>query len=47
MARMIHENSEGLRHVLYMEESYIRENYARHEGSLHNPNEEQDLTKKS
>ncbi len=42
--RMVKEDNEKKRRVVYMDESYVHHNYARHEDSLYDPNDEQDLT---
>jgi transposase len=42
--RMIAENEAKKRRIVYMDESYIHKNYCRHEDSLYDPNDEQDLT---
>ena len=36
-------NSRKDRRIIYMDESYIHKNYARHDDSLYDPNDEQDL----
>lgn len=42
--RMTEENDKKTRRIVYMDESYIHKNYCRHEDSLYDPNDEQDLT---
>ncbi len=42
--RMTDENAAKQRRIVYMDESYIHQNYCRHEDSLYDPNDEQDLT---
>ncbi len=42
--RMSEENVLKTRRIVYMDESYIHKNYCRHEDSLYDPNDEQDLT---
>ena len=41
---MIKANGRKNRRIVYMDESYIHKNYARHEDSLYDPNDEHDLT---
>ena len=41
---MMEENEKKTRRIIYMDESYIHKNYCRHEDSLYDPNDEQDLT---
>jgi transposase len=41
--RMIEENRTKARRIVYMDESYIHKNYCRHDDSLYDPNDEQDL----
>ena len=40
-------NQDPARRVVYMDESYIRKKYQRHENSLFDPNDEQDLEVKA
>ena len=44
VSRMSQENALKTRRIVYMDESYIHKNYCRHEDSLFDPNDEQDLT---
>eukprot|EP00171_Calliarthron_tuberculosum_P022698 IDg22698t1 len=44
VATMMAVNEAKQHRVVYTDESYIHKNYARHEDSLYNPNNEQDLT---
>jgi hypothetical protein len=45
--RMVGENASGTRRIVYMDESYIHKNYQRHDDSLFDPNDEQDLETKA
>lgn len=45
--RMMEENESGQRRIVYMDESYIHHHYSRHEDSLYDPNDEQDLAVKA
>lgn len=40
-------NDDGKRRIVYMDESYIHKNYCRHDDSLYDPNDEQDLETKA
>nr|CCA14707.1 hypothetical protein ALNC14_008500 [Albugo laibachii Nc14] len=42
--RILQENKNKTRRKLYMDESYIHQSYCRHDDSLYDPNDEQDLT---
>ena len=42
--QMSEENALKTRRIVYMDESYIHKNYCRHEDSLYDPSDEQDLT---
>ena len=44
IVRMTEENEKRARRIVYMDESYIHKNYSRHEDSLYDPNDLQDLT---
>ena len=44
MWHMMKENVARQRRIVYMDESYIRKNYCRHEDSLYDTNDEKDLT---
>ena len=41
---MTNANECKIRRIVYMDESYIHKNYCRHDDSLYDPNDEQDLT---
>ena len=47
VATMVNLNADGRRRIVYMDESYIHKNYSRHEDSLFDPNDEQDLQVKA
>ena len=47
VSRMLDENSTPTRRVVYMDESYIHQHYSRHDDSLYDPSDEQDLQVKS
>ena len=43
VVRMMNEYAKRKRRVVYMDDSYIHKNYCRHDDSLYDPNDEQDL----
>ena len=43
VTRMVAEASAKNRRIVYMDESYVHKNYCRHDDSLYDPNDEQDL----
>ena len=45
--RMVSLNEENQRRIVYMDESYIHKNYARHHDSLYDPNDEKDVQVKA
>eukprot|EP00171_Calliarthron_tuberculosum_P000839 IDg839t1 len=45
--RMMEEKESGQRRMVYMDESYIHHHYSRHDDSLYDPNDEQDLEVKA
>ena len=45
--RMTETNNDVSRRIVYMDESYIHKNYHRHDDSIFDPNDEQDLETKA
>ena len=41
---ILQEYKNNTRRIVYMDESYIHQNYCRHDDLLYDPNDEQDLT---
>lgn len=47
VSRMVRENKRRKRRIVYMDESYIHHHYCRHDDSLYDPNDDEDLQTKA